>query len=171
MNILDIIIILCCCPLLIGGYKKGFISQVISIVSLMGGVWIASALKETVGGWIVPLIEDKCDSPEMVAYVLGFGLTFLIACTVLSLAGKLVEKVFAEVIPEWIDKTLGLILAAVNGVLLVCTLYLMFDVLNKIYFFTDVNQALFTDSMLFPIIESTSNTIMPDLAEMANTLL
>lgn len=171
MNILDIIIILCCCPVLISGYKKGFINQVISIVALLGGIWIASAFDQTVGEWIRPMIEDKCDNPEMVAYVIGYGLTFLVACIVLSLIGKLIEKIFVEVIPDWINKTLGLAMGVINGILLVCTLFLVFDVLNKIYFLTDMNQSVFTDSLLFPIIESTSNAIMPNLTEVANTLL
>ena len=167
MNILDIIIILCCCPFLIGGYKKGFINQVISILALIGGVWIASALDKTVGGWILPLIQDKCDSPEIVANIMGFGLVFLITCIILSLLGKVVEKMFMQVIPEWINKILGLIMAAVNAILVVCTLYIVFDVLNKIYFITETNQALFTDSLLFPVIESTANAIMPNLTEIA----
>ena len=170
MNILDIIIILCCCPVLISGYKKGFINQVVSIAALLGGVWIASAFDQTAGEWIQPLIEDKCDSPEMVAHIIGYALTFLVACIVLSLIGKLIGKLFTEVIPEGINKALGLVMGVINGLLLVCTLFLVFDVLNKIYFLTDMNQSLFTDSVLFPIIESTSNAIMPNLTEVANTL-
>lgn len=163
MNILDIIIILCCCPLLISGYKKGFVNQVISIIILMAGVWIASGLANVVGGWISPLISDKCENPAQIAYVVGFALSFVVACIVLFLCGKLVEKGILYILPDIVNKLLGLAMGVVNAVLLLCTLYLVFEVLNKIYFFVDMKEAFFSDSMLFPIIESTTNAILPNI--------
>ena len=163
MNILDIIIILCCCPLLITGYKKGFVNQVISIIVLMAGAWIASGLADVAGGWISPLIADNCENPAQTAYVLGFALSFVVACLVLFLCGRLIEKVILLVLPDIVNKILGLAMGVVNAVLLLCTLYLVFEVLNKIYFFVDTKEAFFSDSMLFPIIESTTNAILPNI--------
>lgn len=163
MNILDIIIILCFIPILIGGYKKGFINQAISIVALLVGAWTASALASKVSSWFLPMMEGNCDNPQGMAYLAGFAITLVIAMLVVLLIGKIIEKILEIVIPDIVNKILGLALAAVNGALLLCVLFLIFNVLNKIYMFTDIKGAFFSDSTLFPIIESTTNAILPDI--------
>lgn len=163
MNILDIIIILCFIPILIAGYKKGFISQAISIVALFVGTWVAEASAGQVGSWFLPMMEGNCDNPEGMAYLAGFATTLVIAMLIIFLLGKVVEKLISVVIPDTINKIAGLALAAVNGVLLLCVLFLIFNVLNKIYMFTDMKEAFFSDSALFPIIESTTNAILPNI--------
>lgn len=163
MNILDVIIILCCCPMLISGYKKGLINQIISIIALMTGIWIAHGLGDSVGGWITPLVEDNCENPEKVAYIGGFAITFVAVCLIFLFGGKFIEKILLFVIPDWINKLLGLVLAAINGILLLCILYYVFQVLNYVYVFTDLKAAFFSDSVLFPIIESTANALLPNI--------
>jgi membrane protein required for colicin V production len=166
MNILDIIIILCFIPILISGYKKGLISQVISIVGLMAGVWMASALGDNVGAWFKPMMEGHCDDPQGMAYLAGFAVTLVAVLLIFLVFGKLIEKIILLAIPDVINSLLGLALAAVNGTLLLCTLYLIFNVLNKIYMFTDLKTAFFSDSLIFPIIESTSNALLPNLLKL-----
>ena len=163
MNILDIIIILCFIPILIGGYKKGFISQAISIIALFVGAWVAEASAGKVGAWFLPMMEGNCDNPEGMAYLAGFATALVIAMFIILLLGKIVEKLISAVIPDIINKIAGLALAAVNGVLLFCVLFLIFNILNKIYMFTDLKEAFFSDSTLFPIIESTTNAILPNI--------
>ena len=42
MSIIDIILLICFVPAIINGARKGFISQVISIVSLVLGIWLSA---------------------------------------------------------------------------------------------------------------------------------
>ena len=163
MNILDAIILLCCCPILINGYKKGFISQALSIVALIAGAWIASGYGDHAGDWVRPMIEGKCDNPEQIAHIIGIAITFVVVCLVINLAGFLIEKLLLIIVPEWVNKVLGIILAVANSLLLLCTLFLVFQVLNKIFLFTDLKSALFTESSLLPIIESTSEKLLPNI--------
>jgi hypothetical protein len=72
------------------------------------------------------------------------------------------------IIPEWVNKVLGVGLAVANSLLLLCTLFLVFQVLNKIFLFTDLKSALFTDSTLFQLIESTSQKLLPNLLNIFN---
>ena len=162
MNILDIIIILCSIPILISGYKKGLIRQIISIIGLRVGVWVASALADNVGSWIYPIFKGS-ENPEGLAYLGGFAIVLVAICLIFLIFGRLIEKIILIAIPDWINKGLGLCLAAINCVLLCCALYMVFMVLNKIYLFTDFKDAIFTDSTLFPIIESTTNAILPNI--------
>lgn len=166
MNILDIIIIICFIPILITGYKKGFINQALSIIVLIAGVWTAYAFGDIAGEWFAPVMEGKCENPQAMANLAGFSATLVVACIILALVGKLIEKICHWVIPEFIDKVLGIAISAVNGLVLLCTLYLIFNILNKTYLFTDMKDAIFTDSLFLPIIESATNTILPNFLNM-----
>lgn len=163
MNILDVIIILAICPVLIDGYRKGFINQAVSIVALIAGAWVASTFAGKVGSWIFPVFENVSGNPETIAFLVGFAITFVAMCILFNLLGKLLEKIILALIPDWINNVLGLLLGAVNGLLLLCVLFLLFQVLNKIFFFADLKGAFFADSYLFPYIESTAQTVLPNL--------
>ena len=107
MNILDVIILLCCCPLLISGYKKGFINQALSIVTLIAAAWTASGYGDIASEWVRPMIEGKCDKPEQISHIIGIAITFVIVCLSLHLVSALIEKLLLVIIPEWINKILG----------------------------------------------------------------
>ena len=142
MNILDLIIILCCCPIMISGYKKGAINQVMSIVALIAGSWVAYALADT---------------------LVQFAIYFVIVCAVVFIGGKIIEKIFQWVVPEVIDRYAGFILGAINSIILLSTLYLLFLVLNNMFLLTDIKGAFFSNSLLFPVIESTAQTLLPNI--------
>lgn len=163
MNILDIIILLCMLPVLISGYKKGMIPQVISIISLIAGVWTASELAGTVGEWIRPMIEGQCDNPAEISFLAGFAIVLVAVCIITGLIGWILEVLTSWIIPYWIDKPCGLVLSLASGTLLMCTLYLLFLVLNRIYFFTDFKTSFFTNSTILPYIESLTKDIFPDI--------
>ena len=57
MNILDIIILICLIPAIIQGIRKGFISQAISIASIILGIWLSSQFANVVGEWIAQYIS------------------------------------------------------------------------------------------------------------------
>ena len=165
MNTLDIIILICCLPVLIGGFKKGFIKQAISIFALLIGVWVASGLGDNVGTWVYPVFS-KCDQPEHMANLAGFALVLVAVLLSIGLIGKIVEKIILFVVPGWINSLLGVILAACQAMLLLSVLYYIFQILNKIYFFTDLKDALFADSTLFPMIESLAKTLLPSIQQL-----
>lgn len=163
MNILDIIIIICSVPVLIDGYRKGFIRQVISLLALLIGVWIASGLGDVVGSWIQPAIEGNCAQPERMANIIGFAIVFLVILIFLGLIGKLVSKLIQFVLPEWLNKSLGIVMSALNIIVTLCILYIIFLTLNKMFFFLDIKSAVFTDSIIYPIIDSLTHTIVPNI--------
>ena len=168
MNILDVIILLCCCPLLISGYKKGFINQALSIVTLIAAAWTASGYGDIASEWVRPMIEGKCDKPEQISHIIGIAITFIIVCLSLHLVSALIEKLLLVIIPEWINKILGIVMAVANSLILSSTLLLVFQVINKIFLLTDLKSTLFTESALFPIIESTSQALLPNILKILN---
>lgn len=163
MNILDVIIILALCPILINGYKKGFINQALSIVALITGAWLASSFGSSLGRWMYPMFEGISGSPETIAFLGGFTIIFVLVCIVFILLDKKIEELILKVVPERVNSTLGLTFGFVNALLLFCVLFLLFQVLNSIFLFADVKGAFFADSFLFPVIESTAQTVLPNL--------
>ena len=87
MNILDIIILICLIPAIIQGLRKGFISQVISIVSLIFGVWASARFATIVSDWIAQYITAS----EQILKVVAFALIMVVTFLVLAAAGKLLE--------------------------------------------------------------------------------
>lgn len=167
MNILDIIILICVIPILISGYKKGFINQAISLIALIVGAWTAYALADQVGNLFMPMMEGGTNDPRITAGLAGFASVFVAILVIFLLAGILVRKLFSAIIPETLDKVLGIFLSVVNGLFLLCTLYMLFNFLNNIYMLADINDALFTDSTIYPIIESTAKTLFPNISNLA----
>lgn len=166
MNILDIIIIICFIPVLVSGYKKGFINQTISIIALIAGAWTAYALGGQVGDMFMPMMEGNCDDPKLTAFLAGYATVFVAILVIFLLAGILIRKMFSLIIPETLDKFLGIVLSAVNGLFLFCALYVIFCFLNNAYMLADINNALFTESVIYPMIESTAGTLFPNISNL-----
>jgi uncharacterized membrane protein required for colicin V production len=165
MNILDVIILICCIPILLDGYRKGFIRQAISIFALLIGVWVASGLGDTVGSWVYPAFKS-CEQPEHMANLAGFAIVLVVVLLSIGLVGRLVEKLILIVVPRWCNTLLGIALAALQALLLLSVLFYIFQILNKIYFFTDLKSALFADSTFYPMIESFAEALLPSIQQL-----
>ena len=70
MSIVDIILSICFVPALISGIRKGFISQVISIVSIIAGVWISYEFASALGIWLGQHIEAAENILKLIAFIL-----------------------------------------------------------------------------------------------------
>ena len=89
MNILDAIILLCLIPAVIQGLRKGFISQVISILSIVVGVWAAARFTKIVTDWISQYITAS----EQIIGIVAFALILIGVFLVLGIVGKLLESI------------------------------------------------------------------------------
>ena len=87
MNIIDAIILICLIPALVQGLRKGFISQAISIISLIVGIWASAHFAGVVTEWISQYITAS----EQVLNIIAFAVILIIAFVVLGLTGRLLE--------------------------------------------------------------------------------
>ena len=78
MNIIDIILLICFIPAVIQGIRKGFISQVISIVSLVFGIWMSARFASVVSTWLAQWITASGQVLEIVAFALIMVIVFLV---------------------------------------------------------------------------------------------
>ena len=107
MSIVDIILSICFVPALVSGIRKGFISQVVAIISIIAGVWISFEFSSAVGAWLGQYIEATENTLKLIAFII-----IMIAVFVgLALAGRLLEGVINFVMLGWLNKLLGVAFA------------------------------------------------------------
>ena len=157
MSIVDIILLICFIPALISGIRKGFISQVISIVSLIAGVWLSYEFSEPVGAWLSQYIE----ATESILKLISFIIIMIAVFAVLALVGKLLEGIINFVMLGWVNRLLGMIFSLAKCVLILGLAVLAFNSLNETFGFVKPEQL--SGSVLYPIIKDIADSVFPYL--------
>lgn len=157
MSIVDIILLICFVPALISGIRKGFISQVISIVSLIGGVWVSYEFSEPVGAWLSQYIETT----ENVLKLISFIIIMIAVFAGLALVGKLLEGIINFVMLGWVNKLLGVVFALLKTGLIVGLVIMLFCSLNNSLHL--VSEEILAESVLFTPLKNAAYTVFPYL--------
>lgn len=160
MNILDIILLLCLVPAVIQGLRKGFISQAVSIISIVLGGWIAYNFASAVAEWL----KQWIDSAGPVLEIIAFILIFAIVICVLMLVGKLLEATVKIILLGWLNKVLGLIFALFKYILIIGLVIVFFDMLNSNL--NIVSEKFLDNSILYTGIKRTAYSIFPYFKEL-----
>ncbi|MGN1215671.1 MAG: CvpA family protein, partial [Candidatus Cryptobacteroides sp.] len=103
MNILDAIILICFIPALVQGIRKGFIAQVIAIVSIVAGIWLSFKFSNLIASWLGNYIQASGNILQIVA----FALILILVILGLTAVGKLLEATTKIVMLGWLNKLLG----------------------------------------------------------------
>lgn len=155
MNIIDAIILICLIPALIQGLRKGFISQAISIISLIVGIWASAQFAGSVTAWIAQYITAS----EQVLKIVAFSLILIAVFLALGLIGRLLESILNFAFLGWINKLLGTVLALVKTVLILGLIALA---INSAYStFDNSLPEVFVTSKLYAVVSTTADSIFP----------
>ena len=157
MNILDIIILICLIPAVIHGLRKGLISQVISIASIVFGVWASVRFAVITS----QLLAEYINAPEQTLKIVAFVLIMIAVFVVLGLIGKVLERVIKLVTLNWINKLAGMCFSVAKCLLILGLLAMAFDSLNNT--FELIDQERITDSTLYPFVKESADAIFPQL--------
>ena len=160
MNILDIILLICFIPAVVQGLRKGFISQAISIVSLIVGIWLSARFASAVSVWIGQWITASGQVLEIVVFALILILVFL----ALGAIGKLLEATIRLVMLGWLNRLLGVVFALLKTMLIVGLVIMAFNSLNVTFGF--VKEEVLNQSMLYPPLKNLANDVFPYLRDM-----
>lgn len=155
MNILDAIILLCLIPAVIQGLRKGFISQVISILSIVVGVWAAARFTRIVMGWISQYITASEQIIGIVAFVLILIGVFLI----LGVVGKVLESILKLTMLGWLNKLLGMVFSTLKVILIIGLIFISFHSLAISSGL--VSPDIFQKSALYAPISDIANSVFP----------
>lgn len=157
MNLLDIIILICLILALIHGIIKGFISQAISLISIIVGVWAASHFSDLVYQWLAAHITGS----EQTLKIAAFAIIFVIVIVALTLIGKLLEKVIELIMLGWLNRLLGGVFAVAKWVLVMGLIALLFNELNDT--FCLVSPEELAQSQVYQTISNIAGFIFPNL--------
>lgn len=160
MNILDIIILICLIPAIIQGLKKGFISQVLSIISIIVGIWMSSKFANVVGEWVAQYITAS----EQVIRIVSFAIILIGVSLLLAALGKVLESVLNLVMLGWVNKLLGLVFAVLKTVLI---LGFVVIIANSVITSLGTNPpAIISESILYPYINDIADSVFPYIKDM-----
>ncbi len=160
MNIVDIILLICFVPALVQGLRKGFISQVIAIISIIAGVWVSARFTASASTWLAQYIEGS----EQVLKVISFALIFIAVIAVLAILGRLLEGTVKLIMLGWLNRLLGMVLSLVKAGLIVGLVIMAFCSLNNT--FSLVSEEVLNGSVLFPPLKNMAYTVFPYLKEL-----
>ena len=155
MNILDIIILICLIPAIIQGIRKGFISQVISTVSLFIGIWLACKFATAIGSWMAGFINA---TPQALN-ITGFIIILVATCLALLLVCKILEKFIKIITLGWLNRLLGVIFAILKCILILGLVVYVFESINSS--FDLVSKEYIADSSLYGAVKSIADTVFP----------
>ena len=155
MNILDIIILICLIPAVIHGLRKGLISQVISIASLIIGIWASVKFADLASQWIAKYITI----PEQTLKITSFILIMIAVFVALGLLGKLLEATLKLVTLGWINRLAGMCFSLAKSLLILGLLAMGFSSLNSTL--EIVKPEYIEGSVLYPILKNIADTVFP----------
>lgn len=159
MSILDVILLICFIPALIQGLKKGFISQVISIVSLIAGVWMSFEFSTTVSAWLAQYVEAS----EKLLKIASFAIIMIGVFIILGIVGKSLEGILKFVMLGWLNRLLGVVFAFIKTGLVIGIVIILFNSLNNSL--NLVSEETLAQSVLYPPLKDMAYTIFPYLKE------
>lgn len=159
MSILDVILLICFIPALVQGLKKGFISQVISIVSLIAGVWMSFEFSTAVSAWLAQYVEAS----EKLLKIASFAIIMIGVFIILGIVGKSLEGILKFVMLGWLNRLLGVVFAFIKTGLVIGIVIILFNSLNNSL--NLVSEETLAQSVLYPPLKDMAYTIFPYLKE------
>ena len=160
MNILDAIILIALIPAIIQGLRKGFISQAISIISVIAGIWASARFANMVTAWVSQYITAS----EQILKIIAFALILVIVFIILGVLGKLLEGVLKLVMLGWVNKLLGVVFSLFKAFLIIGLVIIAFNALNNS--FGIIKPEVISDSVLYEPVKSLADTIFPYIKSM-----
>ena len=158
MSTLDIIILVCLIPAVYQGITKGFVSQLVSLVSIFLGSWMAFHSSNAA---CVALAQYLPDAKPVVMHIVTFLAFFILYVLLFNLIGKLIEKVLKIVMLGWLNRLLGLVFGIFCGVLVVSLLLVLFTSLNNTFEF--VSEEVLSGSELYQFMYNFGAALFPYL--------
>ena len=157
MSIIDIILLICFVPAIINGARKGFISQVISIVSIIAGVWVSFEFASIVATWISQYIQAS----ESILGLVAFALIMVGVFVLLGVIGRFLESIVKFVMLGWLNKLLGIVFSLIKSGLIIGLVIMLFSSINNNFHLVD--EQVLAQSTLYTPLKDMAYTVFPYL--------
>ncbi len=162
--VIDIIILLVLVLAIVAGIRRGFIAQVIAIISLILGIWLSCRFATLLGDWSAEKLHTSAHLMKFIA----FAVIFVIVAFGLFWVGKFIEKTIKILMLTWLNRLLGVIFALLKYFIIIGLVLILFDTLNNDFHFVS-QQYLASSHFYFPLRNAVSG-IFPYLRDMLTVL-
>ena len=159
MGTLDIILLICFIPAIVRGIQKGFVEQLVAIVSILLGAWLAFKFSTPLSTWAAGFITLE----PKVLQVLSFIIIVVLAVLILNLLGKLITSTLKVASLSWINRLLGLVFALLKAALVIGLLIYLFDSLNDKW--SLINPDTLNESVVYSTLRTGAENVFPYLKE------
>ena len=136
MGAIDIVILACFLPAVVLGLKRGLVGQIVALAVVVLGIHLSLKFSDPLQARLAQAVSWE---PFWIKAV-SFTVIFLTVSLVLSLLGKLVEKVLKVAMLGWINRLLGMLVAVVAAALVVGTLVYIVNSANELLQFLPEEQ-------------------------------
>ncbi len=131
---------------------RGFIREFSSIFCWVASYFVASRFYENLAGMIT-FVEDDMSKRAMASVVLFIGTFFIV-----GLISNLLVNVSRKVGVSGFDRVLGVVFGIIRGVLLVCAVLAVIQILGKLHFLNHIEEySWFSQSILIPELDRIVN--------------
>ena len=159
MGVIDIVILCCFLPALYFGIKNGLVRQLVAIAVIYFGIALALKFTAPASAWVLEHVEMS----EFWARAVSFIVIFFVVALVLSLLGRLVEKIIKISLLGWLNKLLGVIASMCVIALVLSALAYVVDSANNLLEF--IPKEKLEESRFFPALLDLSKDLFPRLKE------
>ena len=157
MGTLDIIILICFIPALVRGIQKGFVEQIVGIISIVLGAWLASMFSRPLGEWLTQFINLDAQLLQ----ILSFILVVILAILLLHLVGRLITGTLKLVSLGWLNRLLGVVFALLKAALVIGLVIFIFGNLNDRWHL--VNPEILQASGVYTALRDAAMKVFPYL--------
>ena len=160
MGVIDIVIVCCFLPALYFGIKNGMVRQLVALAVIYFGITLSLRFAEPVAEWVTGHVKIS----EFWAKAVSFILIFFVVALLLSLLGKIVEKILKISMLNWLNKLLGVVMSFVLFVLLLSVLVYFVDSANNLLEF--IPKEKLEESRFYPALLQFSQQVFPHFKEL-----
>ena len=155
MSTIDIIIAVCFLPCLFFGLKHGLVKQITSLCTIYFGVTLSLRFSAPVIEWL----SSHVNISPLAAKMVSFLVIFFVIALLLSLLGRLVEKVLQITLLGWVNKVLGVAMAFIIFAVTLSAITFIVDQANNSLSFIPKEQI--SESRIYPELLKLSKLIFP----------
>lgn len=157
LGILDFIILIIIFASAIYGAFKGFVSQIVSIASLILGVWCAFKFSD----FAALQIKKYFEMGETAIYIASFILILVLVIIAGNIIGRAIEQIIHFSLLGWLNRLLGVIFSAAKWVIIMSLIAYTINYINASWHLLPSDFS--TGSKFYPQLTSLSQKIFPYL--------
>ncbi len=157
MAILDIILLLCFVPAIVGGITKGLVKEVVDLAAVLLAAWAAFKFSVPLADWMGGFFTLD----PAVLKVIAFVLIAVAVALILNAFSALITKALDAISLGFLNRLLGLVFAIAKTAFLVGLFILLIETLNSSLHL--IKPEVTEGSVVYQTLRDLANAIFPIL--------